>query len=43
MIKITGAEGITASVVAASLAQGTGQRMITLEIEFPRFILAEIR
>lgn len=42
MIKITGAEGITAAVIQSSIYQLTGDRMTTLEIEFPRFIIAEL-
>lgn len=38
---IKGKNGITATVVADSIS-GTGIRMTTLEIEYPRFILAEV-
>lgn len=41
MIYIEGKEGISARVIADSINE-PGNRMITLELEYPRFILAEV-
>lgn len=40
--EVIGKEGITARVVQASASEYTGTVMWTLEIEYPRFILAEL-
>lgn len=40
--EVIGKEGITARVVQASASEYTGTAMWTLEIEYPRFILAEL-
>ena len=40
--EVIGKEGITARVVQSSKSAYTGTKMYTLEIEYPRFILAEL-
>ena len=41
MIEIKGKEGISARVIQHSIASQSGKELITFEIDFPRFILAE--
>jgi hypothetical protein len=42
IISVTGKEGIKATVIQHSKSSYTGKELITFEIEYPRFILAEL-
>jgi hypothetical protein len=42
MIEVYGSEGITVRVVADSISSTSNARLTTFEIEYPRFILAEL-
>lgn len=41
MVKVEGKEGISATIIADSINE-SGDRMVTMELEYPRFILPEV-